>query len=248
MEALPALWILAATLLVAGLVKGTAGVGLPMMTLGILTFFTDPRTAFAVTLIPIFVANMLQLYRVGGVRDAIPRYLPYILTMFVTIPVTLALTADAPERLLLGVLGAVILLYVVLAATRWAPSIPDGLDTPAQISFGTASGILGGLAAIWLPPMLIYLGARHVDKEEFVRATGLLLFAGSIPMLGGYVREGFLTGPLAIVSVGLLVPTTIGLLVGERLRRRLSEEAFRSIVMGLFVVIALNMLRRAAFG
>jgi uncharacterized protein len=248
MEALPAVWILVATLLVAGFVKGTAGVGLPMMTLGILTFFTDPRTAFAVTLIPIFVANTLQMYRVGGVREAIPRYLPYILCMFVMVPLTLALTANTSERVLLGVLGTVILLYVILNATKWAPEIPDGWDPAAQVLFGTSSGILGGLAGIWLPPMLIYLGARGVDKEEFVRATGVLLFTGSIPLFFGYIREGFLTGPLALISVGLLIPTTVGLLIGERVRRRLSEDTFRRLVMVLFALIAVNMLRRAAFG
>ena len=86
MDALPALWIVFAALLASGLVKGTAGVGLPMTALGILTFFTDPRTAFAITLVPIFLANTIQLYRVGGVRAAVPRYLPYFLTMMIGQP------------------------------------------------------------------------------------------------------------------------------------------------------------------
>ncbi len=248
MEALPALWIVFAALFAAGLVKGTAGVGLPMAALGILTFFTDPRSAFAITLIPIFLANAIQLYRVGGVPAAIPRYLPYILCMFVTIPVTLNATADASEELLLGVLGSVMVIFVVLNVTRWAPTIPDRHDRAAQVFFGTASGIFGGLAAIWLPPMLIYIGARHVGKEEFVRATGLLLFAGSIPLFGGYIYEGFLTGPLAKLSVLLLIPTTIGLLIGEQLRRRLSEQNFRKFILGMFVLIGLNMIRRALAG
>ena len=248
MDALPALWIVFAALLASGLVKGTAGVGLPMTALGILTFFTDPRTAFAVTLVPIFLANIIQLRRVGGVREAIPRYLPYLVCMMVGIPITLTLTADASEQLLLGVLGAVILVFVTLNVTRWAPSIPDRHDRAAQIAFGAASGVFGGLAAIWLPPMLIYLGARRVQKDEFVRATGLLLFAGSVPLFGGYIREGFLTGPLALLSVALLVPTTIGLLAGERLRRRLSESAFRKFILALFAVVGLNMIRRALAG
>lgn len=219
-----------------------------MAALGILTFFTDPRTAFAITLIPIFLANTIQLWRVGDVPAAIPRYLPYLITMMIGIPVVLTLSADASEQALLGVLGTVIIVYVILNVTKWAPSIPDRHDRKAQLFFGTASGIFGGLAAIWLPPMLIYLGARRVSKDEFVRATGLLLFAGSLPLLGGYIREGFLTGPLAMLSVVLLIPTTIGLLLGEQLRRRLSEAGFRKFILSLFVLIGLNMIRRAFTG
>lgn len=232
----------------AGTVKGVSGVGLPLTALGILTTQTDPRTAIALALVPIFLANLWQFWNAGGVRDAIRRYLPLILCLVIGIPLTLAVTANIEERALLGILGVTFLMFVAINATRWAPRIPDRLDLPAQLGFGTLAGIVGGLTSLWLPVIAVYLAARDVRKDEFVRATGLILFSGSVPLLAGYWSEGFLTGPLAGISLLMMAPTLGGLLLGAVLRERLSETAFRRILWALFVLIGLNLIRRAITG
>ncbi|RZW11826.1 MAG: sulfite exporter TauE/SafE family protein [Rhodobacteraceae bacterium] len=246
--ALPPVWLILGGFLIAGTVKGIAGVGLPMTALGILTLETDPRTAIALSMAPILLANLWQFLNAGGAVAAIRRYLPFLVVMVVGIPLTIALTAGASEATLFGALGAMFLFHVALTATRWAPRIPDAADTPAQIGFGAAAGVLGGLVSLWLPAIVIYLGARNVSKDEFVRATGLLLFAGSLPLVAGYWREGFLTGPLAAASALMLVPTLLGMTLGAKVRGRLSEAAFKQILLVVFVVIGLNLIRRAITG
>ena len=247
-ETLPALWIVFAAFLVAGTVKGIAGVGLPLTALGILTFFTDPRSAFAAALVPIFLSNGLQLYRAGGVGAAIRRYLPFVTMTVLMVPLVLTLTAEASQTFLFLALGIVILIFVTVSLTGWAPKVPDRHDRAAQLIGGTSAGILGGLTSIWLPAIVIYLGARDVKKDEFIRASGLMLAAGSVPLFIGYVREGFLTGPVAVLSCALLVPTALGMTVGERLRARLSEQAFRKAVLLVFLLIGLNLIRRGLLG
>lgn len=247
-DALPALWLILGTFLVAGTVKGVAGVGLPMTALGILTFTTDPRTAVILAIVPIFLANLWQFLRAGDVRDALRRYWPFMVTMVPGIPLTLALTSDVSPNLLMAVLGVVFVVFVAINVTRRMPQIPDRLDLPVQLGFGALAGVLGGLTSLWLPAIVVYLSGRDAPKEEFVRATGLLLFAGSIPLFLGYVAEGYLTGPLALVSLGVMIPTLAGLLLGERLRRRLSEQTFRNILMVVFLLIGLNLIRRAIMG
>ena len=107
------------------------------------------------------------------------------------------------------------------------------LTTIAALAAGTA--------------LLLYLASRNTGKDEFVRATGLILFFGSLPLLVGYIRAGFLTPELLWISLGLLVPTFAGFALGERLRGWLSEAAFRRALMVFFAVAALNLLRRALF-
>ncbi len=248
METLPALWIVFAAFLLAGGVKGIAGVGLPMTALGILTFFTDPRTAFACALVPIFLSNFLQLLRAGAVGDAVRRYHVFLVCMSVGILVVLMLSVGASERFLLGVLGTVILLFVALNLLRFVYRVPDRHDRTAQLLAGSAAGILGGLTSIWLPAIVVFLTARGVKKDEFIRASGLMLFVGSVPLFAGYVWAGFLTGPIALLSLGLVIPTTIGMLLGERLRARLSEAAFKKAVLYVFLIIGLNMIRRSIWG
>lgn len=245
MDALPALWIVFAAFFAAGGVKGIASVGLPMTALGILTFFTDPRTAFTCALCPIFVSNALQIWRAGHVSDAVKRYWPFIVCMVIGIPLTLAATLEASDQLLMGVLGVTVLAFVAINITRWAPRIADKWDRAAQIGFGSSAGFLGGLTSIWLPAIMIYLLARDTSKEEFVRATGLLLFTGSLPLFAGYIAAGLMTGPLALLSLALIIPTWAGMTLGAKLRGTLSEDAFRKVLLGVFALIGLNLIRRA---
>ena len=104
---------------------------------------------------------------------------------------------------------------------------------------------MGGLTAVWAPPLVMYLSARQVHRDEFVRATGLLLFIGSVPLCAGYALTGHLTATLAGQSALMLIPTLAGFTLGERLRRGLSAQRFRMILLMVFLVLGLNLIRRA---
>ncbi|MDU8944025.1 sulfite exporter TauE/SafE family protein [Ovoidimarina sediminis] len=233
--------------LIAGTVKGAVGIGLPTTAIGLMTLAIDPRTAIALILVPMIVSNAWQVYRSGEILTAARRYLPFAAALMAGVWVTVSLTANAPDRVLFGVLGVAILIFVAVNATRFAPRIPDAFDRPAQIGFGIVAGVMGGLTSVWAPPMAVYLAARRVPKDEFVRASGLLIFLGSLPLAFGYLREGFVTTPLLLLSLGLLVPTILGFTLGEALRTRLSEEAFRRVLLGVFFLMGLNLVRRAVF-
>lgn len=239
---------LALVFLTAGTVKGSVGIGLPTMAMGLMTLFIDPRSAIAILLLPMLLSNLWQVYRAGEVVRAARTYTPFAVCLALFVGITVFVTRDVNDNILLGVLGLIIVGFVVVSLTKWAPQIGDRYDRRAQIGFGTIAGVMGGLTAIWAPPMAIYLAARQVSKDEFVRATGLLITFGSLPLLAGYVAQGVLTLPLFIVSAGVLVPTFAGFAVGEKLRHRLSESGFRKLLLGVFLLMGLNLLRRAVFG
>ncbi len=87
-----------------------------------------------------------------------------------------------------------------------------------------------------------------MEREEFVRATGLLITLGSVPLLYSYVVQGLFTGPLALTSAAMIAPALAGFAIGEALRKRLSPEKFRMVLMLLFLVMGANLLRRALMG
>lgn len=235
------------SLLVAGTIKGAVGLGLPTTALGLMTLALDPRAAIALVLIPMMTTNLWQVYRQGELLRALRTYMPFALALAVGVVVTLLLTHDAPDRFLFGTLGGAILIFVAISVTRWQPAISDRWDKRAQVGFGLVGGALGGLTSVWAPPMAIYLAARHAPKAEFVRACGILIFCGSIPLALGYIVGGFLTATTAAVSCGLLVPTLAGFAIGERLRHSLSEAQFRRWLLVVFFLMGLNLIRRAIF-
>lgn len=233
--------------LIAGTIKGTVGIGLPTAAIGMLTLATAPRTAVAMLLFPMLFSNLWQVWRAGDIRGALRRYWIFAATLAVGVGVATLFVGAVSDRFLLGALGISILVFVAVNLALAIPALPLRLDRPAQVVLGLIAGIMGGLTAVWAPPMGIYLAARQVDKDEFVRATGLLIAIGSLPLLLGYVAQGFLTAPLAVMSLAMLVPTFLGFSLGEVLRRRLSQERFRKLLLLVFLVLGLNLVRRAVF-
>ena len=233
--------------LIAGSVKGLVGIGLPTAAISMLTILIDPRTAIAVGLVPIVVANAWQIWSMGDIRGAFSRYWLFAAALGVSVFLTVSLSAEVSDRVIFLALGISIVAFAGLNLRFVMPSIPERFDRSAQLGMGTIGGILGGLSGVWVAPVIMYLSARQVQKDEFVRATGLLLFIGGVPFAVAYVMQGFLTAPLAAVSVALVVPTLMGFALGARLRNRMSNERFRKVLLYIFLLLGLNLLRRGLF-
>lgn len=235
----------AAVYLLAGSVKGTIGLGLPTTAVSVMAQVTDARTAIALVLVPMIVTNFWQILRAGDARGALWRYRWLALVQVLGIGLVSQLAGGFSVQRVEALLGAAIVLFAVSGLWRETPALAARHDRRAQIAAGTAAGALGGVAGIWAPPVVVYLQARRVSPDEFVRATGLLLCLGSVVLFGGYWRLGFVTPGTAAVSCALLLPALLGYATGERLRGRLSGEGFRRAVLVFFLLMGLNLLYRA---
>ncbi|MCG6904406.1 MAG: sulfite exporter TauE/SafE family protein [Rhodobacter sp.] len=239
------LGLIAISFLLAGAIKGAVGMGLPTAAMGLMTLVLDPRTAISLILMPMLLSNAWQVYRSGQIPRAFRTYLPFAAALMIGVAVTVSLSRNAPDRVLMALLGGAILIFVAVNASRWAPRIPDHRDHAAQMFTGAFAGIMGGVTSVWAPPMAVYLAARGVAKDEFVRASGLLIFLGSLPLAIGYLGQGFLDRQLGLMSLAMLVPTFAGFAFGESLRHRLSETGFKRFLLIVFALMGLNLIRRA---
>jgi uncharacterized membrane protein YfcA len=230
---------------VAGTVKGLSGIGMPTAAIALITLFEGPRVAIALVLFPMLASNLWQMWRGGEIRRTAQRYWLFAIVLLSGVTATAFVTAGAGDRLLLAALGIVILIFVAVSLKRLIPPLPDRFDRPAQVGFGLFAGVIGGMTAAWGPPLAMYLATRQVEKDEFIRATGFLIVAGSIPLCISYAQLGFLDGPLAGMSAPMILPTILGFTLGERLRSYLSPEGFRNVLLAIFTVLGLNLLRRA---
>lgn len=237
--------IATAAFLMSGLVKGVTGIGLPTAAIALMTLFLEPRTAIALVLFPMVGSNLWQITRAGHLKRTARRYRLFAVILFLGVGGTALATQSASDRTLLAVLGVIVLVFVLISWKGLVPVIPPRFDTAAQVGFALLSGVIGGMTAAWGPPMAMYLATKRVDKDEFIRATGFLISVGSIPLVIAYAQVGFLDGPLAGIGAAMLVPTLIGFSVGEFFRKRMSVETFRNAVLIVFVVLGLNLIRRA---
>ncbi|WP_262694735.1 sulfite exporter TauE/SafE family protein [Kordiimonas aquimaris] len=233
--------------LIAGVVKGALGIGMPTTAIGILSQFIDPRLAITLAVIPVLGANIWQVYRAGDGISAFMRYRYFAVSLFVVIFASSFIAAAIETDVLVFVLGTIIVLFALTSLIYAAPRIPGHIDRSAQLIAGALGGFSGGLTTIWGPPMIIYLLGRAVEKEEFVRATGVLLIAGSVPLTIGYFLNGLMDFETAKLSAFMLVPVLIGFAIGEKIRTRFSTAFFQKLILYVFLLIGLNLLRRSLF-
>ncbi|WP_218141168.1 sulfite exporter TauE/SafE family protein [Citreimonas salinaria] len=233
--------------LAAGTVKGIVGIGLPAMAVGVMSQFVDARTSIALVMFPMITSNAWQVFRGGRIALTMKTYKWFVVVLAVGVwPVT-AFAAAVNESIMQGALGIIILVFVVVNGLSLVPPLPMRHDTLCQIAAAATAAVFGGLSAVWAPPILIYLASRGIDKDEFMRASGLLILVGSIPLCVGYAQQGLLTGSLSLASALMIVPSIVGFTVGELLRRRVSPEGFRIVLLTVFAALGLNLLRRTFF-
>lgn len=234
--------------LVAGTAKGTLGIGLPTIAISLMSQVLDPRLAVTLTIGPLILTNIQQMLRGGHISRTLRRYAPYSLALAITITLSAMFAQNLSAQALLLIMGVGIIVFALAQLLITPPPLPTHLDTPTQLTAGAVSGLVGGVTAIWGPPLMIYLMASRVDKEEFVRALGTLLTIGGIPLALVYAWQGQFWGERAWISFGLAIPAVIGFMIGERFRAKLNPARFQTAVLVMFLLLGANILRRAIVG
>ena len=229
----------------AGVVKGTLGIGFPTTAVSLMAQMTDARTAISLVVIPMLVTNAWQVWRNRRVRWVLSSFWLLIILMLVFIGIFSQVATLVPIALLTATLGLIVSLYAATSLYRPVISISDSYDKPAQIIAGITSGAMGGVAGVWAPPLLIYLNARKLTKEQFVSTTGVFLFLGSCILILGYSNAGLLGGAILTMSCLLLIPSMAGFTAGELIRNRLSAKRFERVLLWFFLIMGLNLIRRS---
>ena len=139
------------TFLLAGFVKGVVGLGLPTVSLALLTAVLGLPQAMALLLVPSFVTNLVQALNGGSAVEILRRNLPFFLLATATVWVgALALTRLDTE-MLAGLLGAILVVYagINLAGVR----VDDGRDAEHRDA--------------------LRLHARHLHEAKFLRRRNI---------------------------------------------------------------------------
>lgn len=239
--------LVALALFLGGAVKGTVGVGLPLVVVSLLGSFLDPKLAVVLVTIPVVASNVWQSLRSGVVLGAARRFWSLILPFVLFTWVGAQLLASMNTALLLGVLGVLVIGFSGLNLAQPQLRLHTRHEWYAGPGVGVAAGLLNGVSTVNGPPLIMYLVSLGLQKNEFVGSYGLIALAGSVPLLLSYIGVG-LMGPAEIgASLLALAPVFLGLLSGEWLRRRIDPDLFRRVLLVVLIVLGLNLVRRAFY-
>jgi hypothetical protein len=236
-----------AVLTFAGLVKGMVGVGFPVVAMSILTVFMDPIVAVGLVSIPVLATNGWQAFKAKNYAVVFRRFWPLIVTLVVGTWIGGLAVAQVDTNVLLGAIGAVAVMFSLFSVLSPDLNVSSGSQKFFGPLTGVVAGVMGGLTTVHGPPVMMYLLALNLKKDEFVGTVGMIWFCGSIPMVIAYAYKGVL-GPTEILwSLLAIIPSFSGLYFGSLLRDKINQKVFKNVMIAVLFIIGVNLIRRSIF-
>jgi len=217
------------TFLIAGTVKGVIGLGLPTVSLALLTVAIDLPTAMALLLLPSFVTNLWQALVGGNCRLILQRLWPFLLLATVTVWIGASALTRIDLALLSALLGALLMAYAGANLAGLRITISPQREQWAGPLLGLVNGILTGMTGSFVVPGVMFLQAIGLARDVLIQAMGILFALSTLALAIALQRNALLTLEQGILSATALLPAILGMIFGQRIRQRISEQLFRKV-------------------
>lgn len=237
------LWI-GAVFLLAGLVKGTIGLGLPSISLGLLAATLDIKLAMILLLAPNVVTNLWQAFSGGHFVALLKRLWLFLLCAALAIWPGSAALALVDAKALGALLGLLLVVYALLGLLRPPLSMAPRHEIWAGPLTGAVNGLLTGLTGSFVVPGVPYLQALGLTRDQLVQAMGMLFMASTLGLGASLGGRDLLGADLLLLSALCVLPALLGMSLGRRLRHRLSEAAFKRAFYGALLLLGLYIVLR----
>jgi uncharacterized membrane protein YfcA len=174
-------------------------------------------------------------------RKELLRLVPF---MLVGMAAGVSLLVNAPERILLLVLGIFVLSYSawsLLLRHEWAP-----IRTAWSAPLGMIGGVFTALFGTGGPIYAIYLARRLNDKITLRATNGSLILCSALGRLLLFTGAGLYTGNAVFKLAAFLLPCSLlGFYLGTHLQPRLSTKQVVQLVWAVLIVGGVSLIARS---
>jgi len=234
-------FLIGATFLLAGLVKGVIGMGLPTVAMGLLALVLPPAEAAAILVVPSLVTNVWQL-AAGPRFGALARRLwPMILAIVVGTVAGAGVLAGNDGGLARIGLGLCLAAYGAVALTGLRLSVPTRNERWLGPVIGVTTGLITGATGVFVIPAVPYLQAVGLERDELIQALGLSFTVSTVALALGLLRLNAWQANAVWASLLALVPALIGMQVGQWLRRRIAADVFRKVFLAGLLLLGVTL-------
>lgn len=240
-----ALAVPAALMFVAGgVVKGTLGVGLPLLVVPLLTLILPASQAMGLLVMPVLVANIYQALQGGLWRISVRRFGTLMLAQATTTLLAIHWSIGWSGKSLDKAMGVTVLVAVAVMILQ-----PKGTISAAQEKWlgplvGALAGAMAGMSSLTGPLLITYMMALRLPRDVFVGSISVVYLLGALPMYAGMIWWGRFGWSEVGWSTLALLPVYAGLLIGTSVRKRLNEKQFRLLLLVLLLFLGTLLLVR----
>jgi uncharacterized protein len=236
--------IVVVVFILAGLVKGAIGVGLPTIAMGLLGALMAPSHAAAILIVPALLTNIWQMWDGPALMILLRRLWPMLICALLgTLPAAGILT-EANARLSTGLLGAVLMAYALTGLLGVHFEVSRRAEPVLGPLMGLVTGLINGATGIFVIPGVPYIQALDLGRDELVQALALSAFVSSVALALGLGFNHGLGSVIAVPAAFALMASFAGMAIGKALRSKLSIAVFRKTVLVGLLALGASMVVR----
>ena len=250
---------IALVFVLAGLVKGVTGMGLPTVAMALLTLTLPPLEAAALLIVPSAVTNVWQLATGPALYPLWLRLRPLLVAVcFGTAAGGWLLSSPAADTASYDasaapsgawaslVLGLALAGYGMLGLSGWRGRVAPRAEGWAGPLAGAATGVLAGVTGVFVMPVAPYLQALNLEKDDLVQALGLAFTVSTLALAVVLTCRGNWQISAAGGSALALLPAGAGMLIGQWLRERMPATVFRRCFFASLLALGAHQCLRVA--
>ncbi len=239
------LMIVILAFLVAGAAKGITGFGIQVVALSILTIALDLVTAMAVLLAPSTATNIWQAMVGGFARELLYRLWPFLFAVALAVLIGAMALTRVDLSLLTAFLGLVMIAYASASLLGIHFSVPAGAEPWLSPVIGLVNGTITGMTGSSVVPGTMYLQALGLPRDMLVQSMGMLYLISTLALAVALQAHSLLNLELGLYSTSAIVPALVGMMVGRKIRRQLSETLFRKIFFIALLALGFYLVLRS---
>lgn len=237
--------MIALTFVLAGMVKGVTGMGLPTVAMGILGSLISPVAAAAMLLLPSLISNLFQFGGGGNTRMLLKRLWPMLLTVVIaTLLASVWITGGETSRTQFA-LGLALMVYALWTLTGKRIAIAPRREKPLSLVVGFATGLLTGGTGVFVMPAVPWIQSLGFEKDELVQALGISFTFSTLALALGLWWHDALPVQSLSLSAFAIVPALLGQWAGTRIRRVISPVVFKRCFLFCLLGLSIEMMLRA---
>jgi uncharacterized protein len=221
-------------------IKGVTGMGMPLVAIAIMSLVLDVQDATPMIMMPALVANVYQVTETRHYRMPIKKLTPIIAGLLIGTYFGVSLAIATDPALMLGVLGVLILGFVILSLFKIDPEAPKRGRNLFGLAAGGFTGFIGSMTGGFGPILAIFLLSLRWPRETYMWAIGVLLLLTASALGLFYALLDAFPAWVFYASFAACGPALLGMWAGGKVRKMVSPERFRSLVLALLAVIAIK--------
>jgi uncharacterized membrane protein YfcA len=223
----PILPIIAAVFVLAGFVKGTIGMGLPTVAMGLLATRMAPAHALAIVILPAIITNIWQTFVGPYLRDIMRRLWPLMIATCLGIWSAGSLMTGPYARYGTIVLGVLLVIYAILGLTKVRFHVARRNEKWIGGIVGLITGVVAAATGVQTIPSMPFMQAIGMEKDELIQALGVFFTTATLAQAYNLTGAGLINMSIALPTSVAMVAAFAGMYLGQIVRARMDAETFR---------------------